>query len=79
MCIVLRAMSATQEADDLLTTAEAAKKLGISRRYLYYLIQRGLLATIRLPSEGGSKPEHRVEPSEIERFKAEHRQAVTAP
>lgn len=61
--------------DDLLTTAQAAKKLGISRRYLYELISNGLLATIRLPS-GGSRPEHRVEPAEIERFKAEHRQAA---
>jgi excisionase family DNA binding protein len=69
-------MSATQ--DDLLTTTQAAKKLGVSRRYFYYLIQRGLIATIRLPSVGGSKPEHRVEPGEIERFKAEHRQPAAA-
>jgi len=65
-------------ADDLLTTAEAARKLGVTRRYLYNLINRGLIATIRLPSEGGSKPEHRVEPEEIERFKAEHRQAAAS-
>ena len=75
-------MSAAIQADDgdLLTTAEAAKKLGISRRYLYYLIQRGDIGTIRLPGArgSGSKPEHRVEPAEIERFKAEHRQAATS-
>ena len=71
-------MSANHPADDLLTTAQAAKKLGISRRYLYSLIARGLLTTIRLPSEGDSKPEHRVEPAEIERFKAEYRQPAAA-
>ena len=71
-------MSAALPADDndLLTTAPAAKRLGISRRYLYYMIQRGLITTIRLPGArgDGSNPEHRVEPAEIERFKAEHRQ-----
>jgi excisionase family DNA binding protein len=67
-------MSATQ--DDLLTTTQAAQRLGVSRRYFYYLIQRGLITTIRLPSMGGSKPEHRVEPSEIERFKDENRRAA---
>jgi excisionase family DNA binding protein len=71
-------MSTKPPADDLLTTVQAAKKLGISRRYLYSLINRGLLTTIRLPSEGGSKPEHRVEPAEIERFKAEHRQPAAS-
>ena len=68
-------MSATPGG--LLTTTEAAKKLGVSRRYFYYLIQRGHIATIRLPSPGASKPEHRVEPEEIERFKKTHR--ATSP
>ncbi len=70
-------MSPTPQADDLLTTAQAAKKLGVSRRYLYDLISTGEITTIRLPS-GGSKPEHRVEPEEIERFKAEHRQTASS-
>jgi len=69
---------AAQDEGDWLTTAQAAKKIGISRRYLYELIGAGEIETIRLPS-GGSRPEHRIEPAEIERFRDRNRQRAGIP
>lgn len=66
--------SAAEDEDGLLTTAQAAKKLGISRRYLYELMAAGEIETIRLPLG----PEHRIEPAEIQRFKDRNRQRATA-
>lgn len=64
----------TAEDDDLLTTAQAAKKLGISRRYLYELITAGEIEAIRLPLG----PERRIEPAELQRFKDRNRQRASA-
>lgn len=63
-----------KDGDNLLTTAQAAAKLGITRHYLYSLMAAGEIATIRLPLGR----EHRIEPAEIERFKDRNRQRATA-
>jgi len=64
--------------DDLLTTRQAAARLGISRRHLYNLINAGEIETIRIPSRNGNEGEHRIELAEIERFKDRNRQRATA-
>lgn len=69
-------MSEATAEPRLLNTTEAAGRLGVSRRYLYDLINSGEIATVRLPS-GGTKPEHRIEESEIEAFIERHRQPAT--
>lgn len=66
--------SAAEGSDNLLTTAQAAKKLGVTRRYLYELMAAGEIETIRLPH--GTR--HRIEPAEIERFKDRNRQRASA-
>lgn len=65
--------TAPPENDNLLTTKEAAARLGISRRQLYNLMAAGEITTIRLPSREGQGGEHRIEPSVIEDFKDRHR------
>lgn len=66
-------------ADDaLLTTKQAAVRLGISRRHLYNLIYAREIETIRIPSTKGNQGEHRIEPAELERFKDRYRQPATA-
>lgn len=67
------------EDEPLLTTKQAAARLGISRPTLMRLIYAGQLPSIRIPSvnprtRDGSRPEHRIEPAEIERFKDRNRQ-----
>lgn len=64
---------AAEGEDNLLTTAQAAEKLGITRRYLYELMAAGEIETIRLPLGR----EHRVEPAEIQRFKDRNRQRAS--
>jgi excisionase family DNA binding protein len=66
--------SAAADDDNWLTTAQAAKKMGITRRYLYELMAAGEIETIRLPLGR----EHRVDPEEIQRFKDRNRQRATA-
>ena len=66
-------------ADDaLLTTKQAAARLGISRRHLYNLIYAREIETIRIPSTKGNTGEHRIEPAEIKRFKDRYRQPAQA-
>lgn len=74
---------APPDGDAMLTTTEAAAKLGVSRSTLMRLIYAGELETIRIPpvnpsSTDGSRPEHRIEPAEIQRFKDRNRQRATA-
>lgn len=69
---------ATTAQDELLTTKRGAQLLGISRRHLYTLISAGEIATIRIPSTTGAEGEHRIEPSELEAFKARHRFQASA-
>lgn len=64
--------------DGDLTTQEAADMLGVTRRYLYELIAAGEIETIRLPL-GGDRPEHRIERSEIKRFRDRNRQRAGVP
>jgi len=70
----------TQATDDgLLTTMQAARRLGIGRRMLYYLIEAGEIETIRMPSRTGRDGgQHRIEPAEIQRFIDRNRQRATA-
>jgi len=51
----------------LLTTAETARRLGITRQTLYGLMSSGRLVAVRI---GGS---WRIEPTELRRFIAESR------
>lgn len=63
--------TAESQADDVMAvgTAEAARLIGVSRRYLMYLIASGEIKTSRLPSLRTGKPsEHRIEPSELQAF-----------
>lgn len=84
-------MTQAPDGDDdaLLTTRQAAAKLNISLSTLMRLIYAGELETIRMPPvnldarkggrpRNGSRPEHRIEPAEIERFKDRNRQRVGA-
>lgn len=69
-------LGGTQPGDNaLLTTSQAAARLGISRRKLMELIYAREIETIRLPSGRTGRPyEHRVEPAEIKRFIDRYRQ-----
>jgi excisionase family DNA binding protein len=56
------------DEEDLLNTAQVAKKLNITRRYLYELIASGEIETIRVGTE------HRIEPAELRRYLGRNRQ-----
>lgn len=78
---MLTVMKDTKTAEPLaVRVAEAARQLGISVRQLYYLADAGEIAVIRHPSRHGKGPGAvRVEQSEINRYLAAHRTAVTTP
>lgn len=63
-----------QTAPQLLTTEEAAERLGIKRRQLYNLISAGEIPTVRLPSRTGGQGEHRIEEPVLAAFIDAHRQ-----
>lgn len=54
--------------DNLLTSVEAAKKLGISRQYLYELVKKGTVAAIREEPTGPFKtrPSWKFKASDID-------------
>lgn len=73
MCTCMRMLTRMTQAttdEALLTTQQAADRLGISRRMLYELISAGEIATIRIPSSRtpGRDGEHRIEPSALAAF-----------
>jgi excisionase family DNA binding protein len=59
----------------LLSIAQAAEVLGVTRRYMYDLVYAGEVATVRLPSsKSGKDGAHRIERAELDGFIEKHRQ-----
>ena len=65
-------MVTDHETEDLLTTAEAAKKLNVSRPYVSMLCDAGKLGSVRT-TEGGHR---RIRPSAIEAYLTAQNQAL---
>lgn len=67
-------LTATDSPNSLLSPAEVARRLGVSRDVVYDLIRSGDLTTIRVGA--GRRQLHRIEPSAVERFIDENRSAA---
>ena len=58
----------TETTPRLLSLDDAAEQLACTRRHIYQLIERGALASVRIPGPDGKPWGHKVEQAEIERF-----------
>lgn len=70
------------DEDTMLTTRQAAARLGLSLSTVMRLIYAGELETIRIPpvnpqTRDRSRPKHMIEIAEIKRFKDRNRSRVT--
>lgn len=70
---------AARDDEGPLTVAQAAERLGLRRNQTYDLIYAGKLAHLRYPSRGSGEGPIRVEPAEVDRFKAACRRPATSP
>lgn len=70
----LEALAATR-GPRLLTIAQAAEQLGMSRTKLYELMCQGGLASVEIPSAEGGRNTRRIEQSAIDAFIEQHRVA----
>jgi excisionase family DNA binding protein len=57
----------------LVTVAQAAKQLGLSRGSIYDLLYRGELASVQIPSQNGRRSTRRIEQTEIDALVARYR------
>ena len=62
----------------LLSLDEAAEQLGITRRQIYNLIERGALTSVRHPGPNGKPWGHKVEQAEIHAYIERNRTAATS-
>lgn len=73
-------MSEAPTAEKWFTSAEACEYLGISLRYLYYLIQAGQVGFSRLTKPSGEPGEYRFKAADLDAYMATHHQpAGTTP
>ena len=56
--------------DSLLTVAQAAARLSLSRWRVYQLVQAGVIPAVRIGLPGQSRPQIRIDPDALEELVA---------